>query len=235
MDKKVAVITGASKGIGKALAVLLLKEGHAVVNISHSPPESETDAVFIQADVRSQEACDSAIQKTIADFGRIDVLVNNAGVLIPDSVEHLDTEKMRANMETNVYGTLYCSHAVIPQMKKQGHGQILNMASTSGMSFRPGNVSYAASKWAVVGMTGTLRKEVESYGIDVVCFSPGGVKTELHRHDPGRDTSDYMDSVRVAEKMLEVLKRTDKDKWLFVIKRGEKNLHRYGFDEYPGV
>lgn len=233
MDKKIAIITGASKGIGKSLAALLLKENYVVVNASRSEPQENNNTVFIKTDITKEEECEKTINKVINDFGRVDLLVNNAGVLFKDTVENLDKEKMIANTETNVFGMFYCSHYVIKQMRKQGYGQIVNISSSSGISFREGHASYIASKWAVVGLSGSMRMELEKYGIDVICFCPGGTKTELFRHDAGIDISDYLDPEEVAKKILEAIKRKDKEKWLFTYNRKEKELKCYGFDEYP--
>ncbi|MBU0530690.1 MAG: SDR family oxidoreductase [Candidatus Aenigmatarchaeota archaeon] len=236
MDKKIAVITGASKGIGKAIADILIKDDYLIVNASRNRPEQDDGNMFIQIDVRKKEDCEKMIKEVVEKFGRIDLLVNNAGVFYSGGVEKLNIEEMRNIIETNVYGVFYCTHYVIDQMKKQGSGQILNIASTSGMSFRDGWISYTASKWAVVGFTGSLRKELEKYGIDVICFSPGGTDTELFRHGVDGtelDTSTFTTAEIMGEKIVQSMKREDKNKWLFVFTRVDNILKQYGFEDYP--
>jgi NAD(P)-dependent dehydrogenase (short-subunit alcohol dehydrogenase family) len=236
MDKKVAVITGASKGIGKCLAELLVKEGYIVINASKTEPEKEIDgAVFIQTDVRNNSECERMLEKVIEEYGRLDILVNNAGILFPDRVENVDEDQLRSTIETNVYGPFFCTHHAIRHMKKQGSGQIINVSSIAGVLFRPGISSYSTSKWALVGFSGTLRLQVEKDGIDVVCFCPGGIKTELFRNDKERDISDFMEPGYVAGKIFQVMKRKNKDKWLFVCFRGDDKLIEYGFDDFPAI
>jgi NAD(P)-dependent dehydrogenase (short-subunit alcohol dehydrogenase family) len=233
MDKRVAIITGASGGIGKSLAELLVKENYAVVNASRSEPDEETDGVdFIQTDVRNNSECKSMVEKVVGEYGRLDLLVNNAGILFPDRVENVDEEQLRSTIETNVYGPFFCTHHALRHMKKQASGQIINVSSIAGVLFREGISSYSTSKWALVGFSGSLRLQVEKYGIDVICFCPGGVKTELFRNDPERDISDFMEPEYVAGKIFEIMNRKDKDKWIFVCFNRDK-LIEYGFDDYP--
>lgn len=231
--KKVAVITGANQGIGKNIADILLENNYIVVNASRKKPATNSEAVFIKTDVTKREDCKKLVQAVVKKFGKIDVFVNNAGVMYPDSIENIDFEKARIQFETNVFGMLYCSFLAAKQMIKQKNGQIVNIASSAGISFREGLLSYAASKWSVVGLTGALRCDLQKHGVDVICFCPGGTKTRLFRHYKEDPSKEYMEPKELAGKIVESMNRFSREKWLFVYLRKDRILRQYGFDEYP--
>jgi short-subunit dehydrogenase len=230
---KVAVVTGASKGIGKCLSDIFLKSSYTVVNASRNKPSEKTGSVFIKTDVSEKESCKKLIQKVLRKFGRIDILVNNAGVLHPDTIENFSDKTLKSNFQTNVFGAFFCSYFVAKQMIKQKSGQIVNLSSSSGVSFKEGQLSYIASKWSIVGFSGALRLELQKYGVDVICFCPGGTKTQLFRHYKEDVSKDFMDPAELAGKIFESMNRSEKEKWLFVYLRKDRILKKYGFDDYP--
>ncbi|MBI3191013.1 SDR family oxidoreductase [archaeon] len=231
--KKVAIITGASKGIGKCLSDIFLKSEYTVINASRNRPSEKTNAIFIKTDVSEKESCRKLIQKVTRKFGRIDVLVNNAGVLHPDTIENLSDKTLKSNFQTNVFGAFFCSYFAAKQMIKQKSGQIINISSSAGVSFREGILSYAASKWSVVGFSGALRLELQKHGVDVICFCPGGTKTQLFRHYKEDVSKDFMDPSELAGKISEAMNRSEKEKWLFVYSRKDRVLKKFGFEDYP--
>ena len=231
-NKKIAVITGASKGIGRSVADILLARKYTVINLSRSKPSEKSNSIFIKTDVSNELNCKKSFDKIVKKFGRIDILVNSAGVLtVPDDITNL--KSLKKHFEPNMFGSFYCSHFAAKQMKKQGYGQIVNISSTSGVSFKESQLSYIASKWAVTGFSGSLRLELQKHGIDVICFCPGGTKTDLFRHMEKGHAKDFMDPKEVAGKIVEVMEREDKNKWLFIYTRKERILKGYSFEDYP--
>ena len=173
------------------------------------------------------------VQKVVKKFGRIDLFVNNAGVLHPDSIDEFSERTLKLNFQTNAFGSFFCSFYAAKQMIRQKCGQIINISSSSGVSFKTGQLSYIASKWSIVGFSGALRMELQKYGIDVICFCPGGTRTDLFKHFKEDPSKDFMDPKELAEKIFESMNRIEKEKWLFVYLRKDRILKQYGFDEYP--
>ena len=231
--KKVAIITGASKGIGKCLAGILVSNGYTVVNASRSKPSEKTDCFFIKTDVTKKESCKKMIEAAIRKFRRIDLFVNNAGVLYPDTIESMNGKTLKENFETDVFGTVFCSYFIAKHMSRQKSGQIVNIASSAGMSFREGLLSYTAAKWSVVGFTGALRMEMQKHGVDVICFCPGGTRTSLFRHYKEDVSKDFMDPDELAGKIFEAMNRPEEKKWLFVYMRNDRILKKFWFEDYP--
>ncbi|MEK6888111.1 MAG: SDR family oxidoreductase [Candidatus Aenigmatarchaeota archaeon] len=226
-NTKIAVITGGSKGIGKAITNILSKH-YIVVNLSRSKSIDSAGSFFIKTNVSKEISCKRAFDKIKKKFGHIDLLVNCAGVLYPD--DHTNTKFLASNFGTNMFGTFYCCHFAAKLMKK---GQIVNISSTSGICFREGQLSYCGSKWAIVGFSGVLRLELQKKGIDVICFCPGGTKTQIFRHFKKDPSKDFMPPEEVATKIEEAMDRHDKNKWLFIYTRKERLLKSYGFNDYP--
>lgn len=192
---KVVIVTGASSGIGEATARQFGREGAKVVLAARRVDRLETlaqeiaamntgaETFVVQADISKLEDIKSLIQETLEKFGRIDVLVNNAGFGRLDWLEKLDPVKdIQAQFDVNVMGVIQTTRQTLPIMMKQRSGHIINMGSMAGLVATPTYTVYAATKHAVHGFSEALRREVKPWGIDVSMIYPGGVKTEFQSH-----------------------------------------------------
>src|SRR3954449_1169602 len=189
---KVALVTGASSGIGAATALALAEAGAAVA-IGARRKDRLTDlaarlrdggarVLELDLDVTQEVACTEAVARTRSELGGLDVLVNNAGVMLLGTIVGADTEDWRRMIQTNVLGVMYMTHAAIEGMVAQGSGDIVNMSSVAGRQARKGAGVYNASKWAVNAFSESLRQEVTGRGVRVGLVEPGAVATELTDH-----------------------------------------------------
>jgi short-subunit dehydrogenase len=188
LNGKVVIITGASSGIGAALALQLSREGAAVVLAARRKEKLETlageitgsgqIALPVPADVSRRSDAEMLVRTAIERFGRVDVLVNNAGRGHFASVEDTTDEMIRSMFELNVYSLWYTTRPALTQMKKQGSGHIINIASMAGKIGYPYNSAYVAAKHACVGFTHALRMELMETGIHATVVCPAGVLTE---------------------------------------------------------
>jgi NADP-dependent 3-hydroxy acid dehydrogenase YdfG len=189
---KVALVTGASSGIGEATAVALAGAGAAVAIGARRKDRLDALAgrlagggarvLQLDLDVTDERACNEAVARTRAELGGLDVLVNNAGVMLLGTIVGADTEDWRRMISTNVLGVMYMTHAAIEGMVEQGAGDIVNMSSIAGRIARKGSGVYNASKWAVNAFSESLRQELAGRGVRVGLVEPGAVATELTEH-----------------------------------------------------
>jgi len=192
---KVVIVTGASSGIGEATAREFAKEGAKVILAARRVDRLESlareivamgggaEALVVQADLSKLEDIQSLITKTLEEYGRIDVLVNNAGFGRLDWLENLDPVKdIQSQFDVNVLGVIQTTRQALPIMIKQRSGHVINMCSMAGLVATPTYTIYAASKHAVHGFSEALRREVKPWGIDVSMIYPGGVTTEFGAH-----------------------------------------------------
>jgi NAD(P)-dependent dehydrogenase (short-subunit alcohol dehydrogenase family) len=178
---KVALVTGASTGIGRAIAEQLARDGLRVFGASRKRPQTAPVGVEMLAlDVCSDESVRSCIDQVLAKAGQIDVLVNGAGYLLTGAVEETTIEEAKAQVETNFFGTFRMIRAVLPAMRARRAGQIINITSLAGLVPLPFWGLYTASKFAVEGLTETLRYELRPFGISVSAVEPGYIKTPLY-------------------------------------------------------
>lgn len=177
---KVVLITGGSSGIGKAIGEYLHQKGFTVYGTSRNP-ERITNSVFplLQLDVRSSNSIQNAVSAIIEKSGRVDVVINNAGVGITGPLEELVTQEIRNNFETNFFGPIEVMKAVLPQMRLQKSGLIINITSIAGYMGLPYRSVYSASKGALELITEALRMEVKSFGIDITNVAPGDFATNI--------------------------------------------------------
>jgi NADP-dependent 3-hydroxy acid dehydrogenase YdfG len=189
---KVALVTGASSGIGEATALALAAEGAAVAIGARRADRLEALADKISADggraltldldVTQEQQAHDAVGRTRADLGGLDIVVNNAGVMLLGPILDADTSDWRRMIETNVLGLMYVTHAALPGLVEQGSGDIVQVSSVAGRLAREGSGGYNASKWAVNAFSESLRQEVTARGVRVTLVEPGAVATELSDH-----------------------------------------------------
>ena len=189
MDTKVAVITGASSGIGKAIAEKLSGEDYIVVLASRNieklrkiSNELSNESLPVEMDVSSTESVSRAFGNIIEKYKRIDVLVNSAGIMPLTYLKNRHLDEWLSTVEVNVKGTLRCIHAVLPQMKQQKDGHIVNIASVDGKEIFAGGAVYGASKAAVIELSKAMRMELSpEFNIRVTAIEPGTVETNLRK------------------------------------------------------
>jgi NAD(P)-dependent dehydrogenase (short-subunit alcohol dehydrogenase family) len=186
-EQRVALVTGASSGIGEAIAGRLADAGFRVFGACRRQPAGDIEHVAI--DVNDDESVRSGVASVLATAGRIDVLVNNAGYLCAGAVEEIPVAEAKAQFETNYFGVVRATLAVLPTMRERGNGHIITVSSLAGLVPVPFWGHYNASKFAVEGLMETLRHEVRPFGIQVALVEPGSIKTPFYAnpHAPGMD------------------------------------------------
>lgn len=177
---KVVLITGGSSGIGKSIGEFLHHKGFVVYGTSRNP-EKVLNAIFplIALDVRDVDSINKAVAKVIAISGRLDVVINNAGVGITGPLEEIPTSEIKNNFETNLFGPIEVMKAVLPQMRVQQSGLIINITSIAGYMGLPYRSVYSASKGALELITEALRMEVKPFGIQITNVAPGDFATNI--------------------------------------------------------
>ena len=177
---RVWLITGASRGLGRAFAEAALAAGDRVVAISRTPAPLGGDSLAIAADVTDRAAVFAAVEQAVAHFGRLDVVVNNAGAMWLGAVEEFSEEEARAAMELNFFGALWVTQAVAPHLRTGG-GRLLQISSIGGVVTGPMAGLYSAAKFALEGMSEALAQELAPFGVHVTLVEPGGYWTDLYR------------------------------------------------------
>jgi NAD(P)-dependent dehydrogenase (short-subunit alcohol dehydrogenase family) len=216
LNGKAAIVTGSTKGIGRAIAEALVREGMNVCISARSAEEVEeavgelgdagegsvTGAV---CDVRDYDEVKALVEHTVAEFGGVDVLVNNAGVGIFGRVDETAPEDFRAVLETNLFGVFYCCHEAIPLMKKRGGGYIINISSLAGTNAHPQMTAYNASKFGLNGFSEALMQEVRHDGIKVSYIMPGSVNTHFGNDEPDESKSWQLQPEDIARVVVDLL------------------------------
>lgn len=189
LEGKVALITGAAQGIGKAIAMLLAKNGaDVVVSDINLDKANETSkevvalgrrSIAIKVDVSKSDEVEKMVERIISEFGRIDILVNNAGITRDKLILRMTEEDWDQVIDVNLKGTFNCTKAAIKYMSKQKSGKIVNIASVSGEMGNPGQANYSASKAGVIGFTKTIAREFAQRGINVNAIAPGYIETPM--------------------------------------------------------
>lgn len=198
-SKKVWLVTGTSKGLGLKLTKLLLSEGHKVIatsrNIEAFKKEitSNTENLYtVELDLTSDIAVKKAIDNSVEKLGRIDIVVNNAGYSLVGSMEEMTDEEFRATMDVNLFGTVNIIRNIMPYLRKQQSGHIINISSNAGYVGIGKAASYNAAKFGVIGISEALSQEVKDFGINVTVVAPGQFRTQ------------FMDSISYVKNRIDV-------------------------------
>lgn len=214
--KKSAVVTGGSMGIGYAIAETLLTAGYDVLICGRNREQVEASvkeleklgkAVGFVCDVRDEKQVEEMISRAAAFFGGVDVLVNNAGIgVFGKTVEELSGDEFRSVVETNLFGVFYACHHVIPVMKKNGSGYIINISSLAGQNAHPKMAAYNASKFGLNGLSEALMLEVRQDNIKVSYLCPGSVNTSFGNDTPSPEKAWQIQPEDIAAVLLDLLK-----------------------------
>jgi NAD(P)-dependent dehydrogenase (short-subunit alcohol dehydrogenase family) len=188
-DQKVVIVTGSSSGIGLESALLLARNGYVTYATMRSPEKDTTiktaaqkeglPVMAVQLDVNDDNSVKIAVDHIISEAGRIDVLVNNAGYSLGGALEDLSMEEIKSQYETNLFGLIRVTQAVLPTMRRQRSGRILNLSSGAGIFGYPGGSAYVSTKFAVEGLSESIAYELEPFGIKVILIEPGFIKTNF--------------------------------------------------------
>lgn len=194
-EKKVVLVTGSSSGNGQSIAQLLAQKNFTVFGTTRDPSGVQTipGVEVLPLDVQLDESVNTCVNTLLKKAGRMDILVNNAGYTLAGAIEEITLEQAKAQFETNFFGVARMVKAVLPIMRRQGNGQIINISSAVGLASLPFLGVYSASKFALEGYTEALRHEVKPFHIRVSLVEPGFIKTNLlHSTQYGTDRiSDY--------------------------------------------
>ena len=221
LNGKIAIVTGGSKGIGRAIAEGLARNGAHVCISARRQPEIERAVAELKAfgegrviglvcDVRDYEQVKTLFQHAASELGGVDILINNAGIGIFESVEQMSPENFRAVLETNVCGVFYCCHQAIPLMKRRGRGYIINISSLAGTNAHPMMAAYNASKFGLNGFSEALMQEVRHDGIKVSYIMPGSVNTEFGGDAPDDAKNWQLQPADIARVVLDLLHHDDR-------------------------
>ena len=201
-DGKVALVTGGSRGIGRAIATAFVERGVSVVltgrnqeTIQAAAEELGARASGIAMDVCDRTAVDTVIKSVLEKRGHLDILINNAGITRDNLLMRMKSEEWDAVIATNLNGLYYCSQAVLRPMIRQRSGRIINMSSVVGLMGNAGQVNYAASKAAILGFTKSLAREVASRNVTVNAVAPGYIETDMTKNLPAEATDALREAI----------------------------------------
>jgi 3-oxoacyl-[acyl-carrier protein] reductase len=218
LKNKNALITGAGKGIGKAIAIALAKEGVNVILVSRTQTDIDqladeasnlgVKSLALAADVSDMDSINSAVEKALAKFKTIDILINNAGIAAFGKFMELEPTEWEKIIQVNLMGTYYTTRAVIPNMIERQTGDIINISSTAGLNGNALTSAYSASKFAVLGLTDSLMQEMRKHNIRVSALTPSTVATDMAKDLNLTDGNPekVMQSEDIAELLIAQLK-----------------------------
>jgi 3-oxoacyl-[acyl-carrier protein] reductase len=211
------LVTGGSQGIGAAVVEQARQAGHQVVFTGREDARMKdvagrTGALGVRADVGRPDDNARTLQACHDRMGGVDVLVNNAGYAYRAEIGSLDLDEMRREFDTNVFGLVDLTNRVVPLMKAQGSGDIINIASTSGMKGAPGGTAYSGSKWAVRGISQCWQAELRPHGIRVVCLCPSEVQTDFGGRS-GRNNPNKLYAADIAATIMAALNMPRRALW----------------------
>jgi 3-oxoacyl-[acyl-carrier protein] reductase len=221
LTNKIAIVTGATKGIGRAIADALLREGVSVCvsarhvdvigTVSKKSDLRGAREIMFPCDVRNHDHVQGLVDYTVKELGGLDILINNAGIgTFRTTVEETSAEDFRAVLETNLFGVFYCCHEAIPRMKQRGGGYIINISSLAGANPHPRMAAYNASKFGLNGFSEALMQEVRHDNIKVSYIMPGSVNTEFGGDSPSDEKSWQLTPADVARVVIDLLHHDDR-------------------------
>lgn len=185
---KIWLITGSASGIGRSTAELVLQRGDKLVatardidRLSNLQEQFPENIILFELDVTDEKAAQQAVDVTVQNFGRLDILLNNAGYAHVSPFEQTSTDDFRAQIDANFYGVVNLTRAALPIMRRQRSGHIINISSSSARFGSAGVTAYSAAKWAVSGFTTSLAKEVSPFGVKAIAIEPGSIRTNWTR------------------------------------------------------
>lgn len=226
LNGRVVAITGAYKGLGAALSEALARKGCRLVLAGRNEKELRVfsdkmrkiaEVVPVAADVRKKEDNERLIREAVNRFGRLDILINNAGVWWKGKIDDITEDELAEMFETNTFGPVWSAKAALDAMEKQKSGCIVNICSVTAVDHRSANPLYAASKGALLSFTGSIAAHLKDTNIRAICFCPGGMKTELFRRNPERFDPNFMDPKDVADYLIRFIE-SDSKEWLLVLR-----------------
>ena len=208
LKDKIAVITGASQGIGKTTAKIFSNSGAHVVCLARNEEkiklltaeisENGNSASYISCDISDEDLFSDTIKSVINDFGKIDILINNAGITRDSLLIRMKDDQLDEVLNTNLKGAFYGAKAVLRSMMKNKYGRIINITSIVGLQGNSGQSNYAASKAGLIGFTQSIAKEVASRGITVNCIAPGWIDTEMTDELPQEMKSEILKNIPIG-------------------------------------
>ncbi len=202
IDKKIIVITGGNSGLGKATTEILSAKNKVVILGRNEKEVAETVQEFkcdgIICDITNASQVKNAFSQIIKKYGKVDCLINCAGVWIKGSIEQNSPEEIKNTILVNTFGTMLTVNALVPQFKKQKFGRIINVSSQAGISAKPERSVYNASKWAVTGFTKCLQLELAPFNISVIGFYPGFIHTDIFKK-AGDNRTDFSTAMPVEK------------------------------------
>jgi NAD(P)-dependent dehydrogenase (short-subunit alcohol dehydrogenase family) len=226
LKNKNAIVTGGTKGIGRAIAEALIAEGISVcitarnrseiddrvkeLNVKELNRGDAGKASGFVCDVRDYSQVKALVEYTAKELGGVDILVNNAGIGIFETVAETSPDDFRAVLETNLFGVFYCCHEAIPEMKRRGGGYIINISSLAGVNAHPRMAAYNASKFGLNGFSEALMQEVRHDNIKVSYIMPGSVNTEFGGDSPNDEKSWQLTPADIARVVVDLLHHDDR-------------------------
>lgn len=224
---KTIVITGGSDGLGKTLTGTLAKGNNVIILATNEEKmkfvAEENNCSYKVCDVSNYEMVEKAISEIIEEYNKIDVLINNAGLWIQEELDTNDSDRIKSVIEVNLLGTINVSKAVIPSMKENKDGLIININSQAGINHKAERVVYNASKWGVTGFSKSLQDEVAKYGIRVTDVMPGMMKTDMfNKMNISKNMANGLDTKEVA-RLIQFIIDTPSD--VMIPEVGIKNIN----------
>ena len=227
--KKVIVITGGSDGLGKTLASFLSIDNNVIIIATNEEKLKNVaeynNCDYKVCDIKNYSTVESIVKTIINKYGKIDILINNAGLWIQDELDLNDSEKIHSAVDVNLLGTINCSKAVIPSMKQNKSGLIININSQAGINHKAERTVYNATKWGITGFTKSLQDEVSKYGIKVTNLMPGLMNTDIFKkQNIEKDMSNAINTDEVAKLVRFIIDAPDD---VVIPEVGIKNINNY--------
>lgn len=221
---KVIIITGGSEGLGLETAKLLAKENTVIILGRNEEKLKAQDLEYYVCDVTKPEQTENVISKIYDKYGKIDCLINNAGTWIVGKLEDNSFDKISEVIDINVKGVINMTKVIVPYMKKQGNGLIINVDSTAGINWKADYSVYTSSKWAITGFTKAMQSELLPQGIRVEGFYPGTIKTSLFAKN-GLPDKDLTNALKISTAAKAIVFMVEQDDDVVITELGIKHIN----------